>query len=108
MGSVNLLGLLVERSAVAVVSLRLGMTGTLPRNDFQASHWWGDDDFVELMRCSLTAQITCGAYFGTSNGGRESWKLEPTTADLGFTARLLPPTWTQPQPEYAGRCLMPT
>lgn len=76
----NLLALLVERSAVSVVALRLGMTGLLPRNDFQTSHWPGDDDCMELSS---------------------------TTDVLGFTPRQLPPSPREPQPEPLGRCLMP-
>lgn len=104
----NLLSLLFERSGVSVVSLRLGMTGTLPSNDFQASHWLGDDDCIELMRCSLTADVASGAFFGMSNGSRGFWDLSPTAAGLGFTARQSPPAWSTSHPEQVGRCLMPT
>lgn len=103
----NLLALLVERTPVSVVSLRLGMTGMLPRNAFQASHWLGDDDCAELMRCSVTAEVRYGAYFGVSNGARGSWDLSPTENDLGFAARQLPPDPVEPTAEPVGRCLMP-
>lgn len=103
----HLLELVVQRSAISVVNLRLGLTGKLPRNAFQASHWLGDDDCMELMRCSLTAEVTSGAYFGTSNGGLGFWELSPSTADLGFTPRQLPPAPDEPEPEPVGRCLMP-
>ena len=106
--SEHLLALLVERSTVSVVSLRLGLTGTLPSNGFQASHWLGDDDCRQLMRCAVTADVSCGSYFGMSDGSRGVWDLSPTTADLGYLPRQLPPpTPAEPQPQPVGRCLMP-
>jgi uronate dehydrogenase len=103
----NLLTLLVERSSVTVVSLRLGMTGTLPANGFQASHWLGDEDCGALMRCSVTADVRNGAYFGMSNGARAFCDLSPTETNLGFAPRQLPPDPVKPTPEPIGRCLMP-
>lgn len=105
--SENLLALLVQRSTVSVVSLRLGMTGVLPSNEFQASHWLGDGDCAELMRCAITAEVSCGAYFGMSNGGSGFWDLSPTTADLGFIPAQFPLAPDEPEPEPAGHCLMP-
>lgn len=84
------------------------MTGTLPRNDFRAFHWLGDGDFVELMRCSVTAEVTCGAYLGTSISGRQFRNLIPTTADLGFTARLSPPRGRSRSRSTPVAALMPT
>lgn len=102
----NWLTLLAERSGVSVVSLRLGMTGSLPRNAFQASHWLGDDDCAELMRCALTAAVDRGAYFGASLGARGVWDLGPTTEDLGFVPRQFPPAPDRQVPETEGHCLM--
>lgn len=102
----NWLALLGERSAVSVVSLRLGMTGLLPRNAFQASHWLGDDDCGELMRCALAAEIDHGAYFGASLGARGYWDLAPTADDLGFVPQQVPSVPDRQVPEKIGHCLM--
>lgn len=103
----NWLALLAERSAISVVSLRLGMTGLLPRNDFQASHWLGDEDCAELMRCALAADVGRGAYFGASLGAQGYWNMAPTSDDLGFIARQRPRVPDLQEPERTDHCLMP-
>ena len=45
----NPFGLPVERSGISGVSLLLGMTGALPTNEIQSSHWLGADEIGHMI-----------------------------------------------------------
>lgn len=94
--SENILGLLVERSPISVVALRLGMTGKLPDTDYEAGQWLGDDDFGRLLRGALAADVSFGAYFGVSVPARDNWDVTRNEADLGYVPTDVPPPPSDP------------
>lgn len=104
--SENLLGLLAERLPISVVCLRLGLTGTLPPDDYAASQWLGNHDFDELLRGALQADVKFGAYFGVSVMAQARWDVSSGRSDLGFVPTDVPPP-TKPESDYGeGHCLM--
>ena len=94
--SEHLLRLLTERTPIAVVCLRLGLTGHRPTTPHSSSHWLGDEDFGRLLRGALTADVCFGAYFGVSVEAQQRWDLSATKADLGYQPAELPPPPTDP------------
>jgi hypothetical protein len=94
--SENLLRLLVERTSVSVVALRLGLTGKLPDTRYEAGQWLGDDDFGRLLRGALTAELRFGAYFGVSVPARVNWDVSTNEIDLGYVPEDVPPPPADP------------
>ena len=105
--SENLLRLLTERTPTSVVCLRLGLTGALPPTAYAMSQWLGDDDYTDLLRRALTADVTFGTYFGVSAKARERWDVSNGEADLGYVPSQVPPEPEDPDAEQdSGHCLM--
>jgi nucleoside-diphosphate-sugar epimerase len=105
--SENLLGLLTERTTTSVVCLRLGLTGALPPTAYAVSQWLGDDDFANLLRRALVADVTFGAYFGVSEKARVRWDVSNGEADLGYVPEQVPPPPEDRDAQHdSGHCLM--
>lgn len=105
--SENLLRLLTERSNISVVCLRLGLTGALPSTPHAVSQWLGSDDYANLLRGSLTAQVQYGTYFGVSAPASTRWDVTNAEADLGYRGTEVPPPPEEPDPDApSGSCLM--
>lgn len=104
----NLLGLLVERTPITVACLRLGLTGARPTSAYQASQWLGDDDFGQLLRGALSAEVSFGAYFGVSTAGLDRWDIGTATQDLGYEPTQVPDPPEDPATDgpSGGICLM--
>ena len=105
--SENLLGLLVERTPISAIALRLGLTGKLPDSDYEAGQWLGDDDFGRLLRGALTTDVRFGAYFGVSVLAQGNWDVTRNEQDLGYVPEDVPPPPPHPdQQQESPICLM--
>ena len=105
--SENLLRLLVERTSISAVALRLGLTGKLPETRYEAGQWLGDADFGRLLRGALTADVPFGAYFGVSVPARDNWDVTANEHDLGYVPEDVPPPPSDPdRPQESPICLM--
>jgi nucleoside-diphosphate-sugar epimerase len=103
----NLLGLLAERSGVSVVCLRLGLTGAPPTTPRARGHWLGDDDYANLIRAAVTADVQYGTYFGVSRTASTRWETSNGRSDLGYVpSQDAPDAEASDPPSEGGRCLM--
>ncbi len=80
----------VDRYGLEVVCLRIGSfqpdSAIVERqSDRILSTWLSHRDCVQLVQCSIEADVRCGIYYGISANTRAYWDIQNARQDLGYT-----------------------
>jgi nucleoside-diphosphate-sugar epimerase len=79
-----------ELHGLQSVCLRIGSVlkdDNPTRDPRTASTWLSHRDLIQLVRCSLTANVDFGIYYGVSNNTNRFWDISDAERDLGYHAR---------------------
>lgn len=79
-----------ELYGLASVCLRIGSVikdDNPTRDPRMQSTWLSHQDLVQLVRCSLMADVGFGIYYGVSNNRKRFWDISDARRDLGYEPR---------------------
>ena len=79
----------VDRYGLEVISLRIGSfqpdSAVIERkSDRILSTWLSHRDCVQLVQCSIEADVRFGIYYGISGNTRAYWDLQNARRELGY------------------------